>query len=111
MPRGLGALRLRGGDDAAFRRALATAVVVAALLGQFALVMLWGLKHDAWSFFQARLVFAAFPSLCLLLAWGYEAAAEGRPAVARGLSAVLGLLWCVTSLYLAVEMAFELGGA
>jgi len=107
----LGVLRFRALDDTQFKRALSVAVVVAALLGQFCLVMIWGLKHDAWSFFQARLLFAAFPSLALLLAWGLEAAATGRPALGRALSCGLACLYLVTTTYLFVEMSFELSGA
>lgn len=107
----LGVLRWRALDDEHFKRALSVAVVVAALLGQFCLVMIWGLKHDAWSFFQARLVFAAFLSLTLLLAWGFEASAAGRPAIGRALSLVLACLYVVTTTYLVVEMGYELSGA
>ena len=111
LARAVGALRVFGGDGPAFQRSLAIAVLLAALLGQFVLVMMWGLKHDAWSFFQARLVFAAFPTLCLLLGWGVEAAGAGRPGLARATSLVMTLLWTVTTSYLVVEMAFELSGA
>lgn len=107
----LAVLRGRTLEDASFTRALSISVVLAMLAGQFCLVMLWGLKHDAWSFFQARLVFAAFPSLALLLAWGLELASAARPGLGRALSLALGVLYLLTTTYLFVEMGFELSGA
>jgi hypothetical protein len=90
-----------------FRERAVALVALLALAGQFALVLSWGFKHDAWSFFQSRLAFAAFLSIALLLAWGFDALA-GRPKLARaGAWAVLGL-HAAFAAYYAAEIAVEL---
>ena len=113
---GLGAVLWRGrrpvaalfGDEETFRRRANEAVLVAALAGHVALVLAWGLKHDAWSFFQARLLFPAFPTLALLLGWGYERATGRRPRVGDALTLALLLFQVLLLSYLAVEMAAQL---
>ena len=90
-----------------FRQRAVTLVALLALAGQFALVLSWGFKHDAWSFFQSRLAFAAFLSVALLLAWGFDALAE-RPRLARASAAAALCLHAAFAAYYAAEIAGEL---
>jgi 4-amino-4-deoxy-L-arabinose transferase-like glycosyltransferase len=97
---------LRAGETT-FELRAGELVALLALAGQLTLVLTWGFKHDAWSFFQSRLCFAAFLSFALLLAWGLDAL-ERRPGLARGASAVLWLLNVAFLAYYALEMTGEL---
>lgn len=78
-----------------------------ALAGQIALVLSWGFKHDAWSFFQSRLAFAAFLSVALLLGWGFDALA-GKPKLARTAAWSVLCLHAAFAAYYAAEIAGEL---
>jgi len=104
-------LRVFSLGEAEWRRVLGTAVALGALLGQLGLVLAWGFEHDGWSFFQSRLVFAAFPSIALTLAWGLDAAAGGRPRLGRVLSVLLVCVHLAGTAWLVVEMSYELLGA
>lgn len=70
---------LRALPEATFRlRLQETAVVL--LLGFTALtVLIWAISHDAWGFFQARLVFAMFFSIAVFLGAGYEVVRPRHP--------------------------------
>ena len=97
---------LRGPAET-FRLRVAEVVFLLALLGQTTLVLTWGFKHDAWSFFQTRLVFAAFASIALLFGVGFDAL-ERRPQLARGAAAVSWALYASFGAYYLIEMAGEL---
>ena len=90
-----------------FRERAVELAALLALAGQLALVLAWGFKHDAWSFFQARLAFAAFLSLALLLARGFDALAR-RPALARAGALATLALHAAFAVYYAAEIAGEL---
>ncbi|RMD89979.1 MAG: hypothetical protein D6813_09875, partial [Calditrichaeota bacterium] len=53
--------------------------VILIFFATLTLILLWGFKHDAWSFFQARLLFPAFFSIMVLFGKGYERITS-RPA-------------------------------
>lgn len=82
------ARRLRaGGDDLVHETA--RQLCVAALLASFALTMIAGLRYDAWSCFQSRLMFHAFLPIAAVYAWGIEAIVQRTPALRRPLHFVL----------------------
>ena len=95
------------GNEASFQRRAGQLVALLALAGQAALVLTWGLKHDAWSFFQSRLCFAAFASVALLLGAGLDLARRW-PAVARAGDLALIALQLLFGAYYGVEMLGEL---
>ena len=70
----------------------------------------WGVKHDAWSFFQARLVFPAFLGLALAYGRGYEHGEARGPLVSWPLNAALGACYLVIGAYFAVELGAQLAG-
>ena len=98
------------GDEDTFVLRTSAAVLLLALIGELALVLIWGFKHDGWSFFQARVLFPAFLTLALLMGWGYESAAEGRPRLGNALTLAMLLLHGLLLSYLAVEMGAILVG-
>ena len=60
----------------AFLGWLECGVLAGTLLAQVGLVVVWGVRHDAWSFFQARLVFPSFLAIAILFGLGLEALPE-----------------------------------
>ena len=69
-----------------------------------ALVFKWGMKHDAWSFFQSRLVFPSFLSIAFGLGFGYEIL-ERRGTTLRWLvNLALVALYAWVMVYYAVEL-------
>jgi hypothetical protein len=94
-------------EEQSFRDRAVALVALLAVAGQSALVLSWGFKHDAWSFFQSRLAFAAFLSVALLLAWGFDALA-GRARLARAGACAVLCLHLAFAAYYAAEIAGEL---
>ena len=95
-------------DDGELRRRGGEALSVLALTANFGLVLAWGLKHDAWSFFQARLVFPAFLPLAVLLGIGAEVACAPRAFLERAAIFAHGMLAAVFVAYFAVEIGAQL---
>lgn len=87
-----------------FNRHLKESVLVIILVMNFMLVLIWGLKHNAWSFFQGRLLFPSFLALAFSLGWGLERITQWRavlqPVFILGLYLTYALLLC----YFGVEM-------
>jgi hypothetical protein len=78
------------------------------LLGNFGLVVLWGLINDAWSFFQGRLIFPSILSIALALGWGYQALTGWRPQWRAGLDALLLLNCTALVSYMIAEVAKQI---
>lgn len=97
---------LRTGDGLTER--LKEVVLLLSLAGASALVVKWGLKHDAWSFFQARLVFPAFLAISLSLAWGLESIERRGPLVRYLTGALLLSLYALIAAYYAIELGAQL---
>lgn len=93
---------LRASPEVFRRRLLETAFVVT-LLFNFATVLSWGLKHDAWSFFQSRLAFSAIFAVGLLLGIGFESLAGRFPRTAALVNVALLAPWAASLAWLAVE--------
>ena len=85
------------------QRVLETALTVTLLL-ELWLVLSWGLKHDAWSFFQSRLVFPAILPLALWLGWGFEALAARFPRLAALANVALLAPWIASLAWLGIEL-------
>ncbi len=93
-------------SEAQFGLRVKESVVLALLLFNLILVVVWGIKNGgAWSFFQARLLFPAFFSIVILFGTGWEAT-DGWPAgIRRWVNALLYLLYLLFGAYFATEMA------
>ncbi|HED66587.1 MAG TPA: hypothetical protein ENJ09_13655 [Planctomycetes bacterium] len=72
------------------------------------LVLKWGLKHDAWSFFQARLVFPAFLSIAAGLGFGVDLVRRGGPVARALVGAGLLLVYLLIAAYFAVEIGSQI---
>jgi hypothetical protein len=81
-----------------------SAVAVALFAADAAIVLAAGVKFDAWSCFQGRLLFPAAIGALLLIAWGYGALAARSTAVRRSLDASLLAGYLVFLLYFTVEL-------
>ena len=89
-------------------RRLQELILIAFFAAATALVLKWGLKHDAWSFFQARLVFPTFLSIGVALGWGVELV-ERRPLARYAVNLSMGALILLVSLYFGVELGAAAG--
>ena len=82
--------------------------VLVAVVFNLLLVLTWGLLHGgAWSFFQARLLFAAFFSIAILLGVGLQALADASQHIALRLERSLLVLYTLFGLYYVVEIAYQ----
>ncbi len=90
-----------------FNLRLKESVVILFLLCHLALVLAWGLKHDAWSFFQGRLLFPAFFSIAILFGWGFDTISRWRPGLLQGLNFSLFLVYSVLLSYFIVEIGHQ----
>jgi hypothetical protein len=97
-------LRMGGG----YTDSLKATALALFLLGNFGLVVLWGLINDAWSFFQGRLIFPSILSIALALGWGYQALTGWRPQWRAGLDALLLLNSTALGGYLLAEIAKQI---
>ena len=97
------------GTDSFISERLREALILLLLSSNLTLVLVWGLMHDAWSFFQARLLFAAFFSIALLIGMGFETVYNWKPALGRKLNASLFLLYLVFGLYFLAEFGASVG--
>ena len=92
-------------EKAVFENRLAETAIVGVLLLNLGTVLSWGIKHDAWSFFQSRLVFPAFLALALLLGFGFEALARRFPRLGSLVNVGLLLPWIASLAWLGLEIA------
>ena len=97
-----------GGLDVEVRKDLVSSAIVGVLLLNFGTVLTWGLKHDAWSFFQSRLMFPSFLALALLLGYGFESTVRRFPRLAAVGNLALVAPWLTGLAWLAIEIAGEL---
>ena len=101
---------LRRTDDRTFELGLGELAAILLLLLHVAVVVRWGIHHDAYSFFQSRLFFPSFFGFALTLGWGLEAAGRGRPRLGRALDVALLACYAVLVVYLAIEVACAMAG-
>ncbi|TDI76222.1 MAG: hypothetical protein E2O87_00605 [Bacteroidetes bacterium] len=94
--------------DTVFRLRLREAVVVLISLSILAVVVIWGLKHDAWGFFQGRMLFPAFFAIAIFLGIGYEVVCRWRPALGKLLNGLLFLTYALLSCYFIIEVGNHL---
>jgi len=90
-----------------FSLRLKEGVIILFLLGNLALVLTWGLKHDAWSFFQGRLLFPSVFSVAILFGWGFERISRWRPGLQPALNASLFFAYSVLLSYFIVEISYQ----
>ncbi len=83
-------------------------VVLLFLLGNLAVVTTWGLRMDAWSFFQARLLFAMFFSIAVLLGAGYQITTARSRALRWLCGSWLGITYAAFFAYYAAELAQQI---
>ncbi len=93
-----------GERDLRVRSDLAALAALGFLALTTALVVKWGLKHDAWSFFQARLVFPAFLAIALAFGWGVEACERRGKLLLYLTNAALACAYLVIATYWAIEL-------
>jgi len=91
-----------------FNLRLKEGVVILFLLCNLALVLTWGLKHDAWSFFQGRLLFPSFFSITILFGWGLESISRWRPGLLQGLNFSLFFVYSVLLSYFIIEIGYQI---
>ncbi len=87
-----------------FRLHIRQALLVLTLLLNLVMVLIWGLKHDAWSFFQARLLFPSFLSFAVLYGAGYESFLAGREGVFSLLRGTVYIQYLLLAGYSAIEL-------
>lgn len=76
------------------------------LASNLAIVLAAGVKYDAWSNFQSRLLFPAFAAIALGYAWGIEWCGRKSPALARFVDVACMALYAAFLTYFAIEIAF-----
>lgn len=106
----LGVRRWLRAEESVFRRHALQATLVLALLLNAATVLSWGLRHDAWSFFQSRLVFPAALAVALLLGLGFEALARRAQRLAALANVFLLAPWIASLAWMGIEIASRLAG-
>lgn len=77
-------------------------IPLAFLAANLAIVMAAGVKYDAWSTFQSRLLFPSFAAIAFGYAWGIER--SGR-TLARIIDVACGALYAAFLTYFAIEIA------
>lgn len=81
-------------------------IPLAFLAGNVAIVLAAGVKYDAWSCFQARLLFPSFAAIAFAFAWGIEWSDRFGTAAARFVDWSSVALYAAFLLYFAIEIAF-----
>lgn len=81
-------------------------IPLAFFAANLAIVLAAGVKYDAWSNFQSRLLFPAFAAIALGYAWGIEWSGRKSRAVARFVDVVSIALYAAFLLYFAIEIAY-----
>ncbi len=95
-------------SDTVFCLRLCEVVVVLISLSSLAVVVIWGLKHDAWGFFQGRMLFPGFFSIVILFGIGYETACRWQPALGKVLNSLLFVTYALLGSYFIVEIGNQL---
>jgi len=90
-----------------FNLRLKEGIVILFLLSNLTLVLTWGLKHDAWSFFQGRLLFPSVFSVAILFGWGFERISRWRPGLQQALNVSLFFAYSVLLSYFIVEIGYQ----
>jgi hypothetical protein len=81
------------------------ALAVLLFLSNLAIVVAAGVKFDAWSCFQGRLLFPSLAAILLFLGWGLEAILRRFPGLGRAAGAGLGAV----NFLFAADLAAEAG--
>ena len=90
-----------------FNMRLKEGVIILFLLCNLALVLTWGLRHDAWSFFQGRLLFPSFFSIAILFGWGFQTISRWRPSLLPALNFSLLFVYSVLLSYFVIEIGYQ----
>ena len=80
-------------------------LAVALLAANAAVVVAAGLRYDAWSCFNARLILPAMATIAFGLGYGIEWAGRGRPLLRRVVDLACGGVYALFVLYFALEIA------
>ncbi len=94
--------------DTVFRLRMCEAFVFLIALSTLTVLVTWGLKHDAWSFFQARMLFPTFFAIAIFLGLGYEVVCRRRPALGKLLNGLLFLTYALLGSYFVIEVGNHL---
>lgn len=87
-----------------FNQRLKESVLALILLMNLMLVLIWGLKHNAWSFFQGRLLFPSFLALAFSFGWGLERVGPWRSALQSVFICGLYLTYALLVCYFGIEI-------
>jgi hypothetical protein len=79
-------------------------IPLAFFASNMAIVLAAGVKYDAWSNFQSRLLFPAFAAIALGYAWGIEWSGRKSPALARFIDVACIALYAAFLTYFAIEI-------
>ena len=101
-------MRIFESPNSVFNLRLKEGVVILFLFSNLALVLIWGLKHDAWSFFQGRLLFLSFFSITILFGWGLESISRWRPGLLQGMNFSLFFVYSVLLSYFIIEIGYQI---
>jgi 4-amino-4-deoxy-L-arabinose transferase-like glycosyltransferase len=81
-------------------------IPLAFLAGNLAIVLAAGVKYDAWSCFQSRLLFPSFAAIAFAFAWGLEWSERFGTVVARVIDATSIALYAAFLVYFGIEITF-----
>jgi hypothetical protein len=81
-------------------------IPLAFLAANLAIVMAAGVKYDAWSCFQSRLLFPSFATIALGYAWGIEASRRKWPATTRFVDMSSVALFAAFLTYFGIEITY-----
>ena len=79
-------------------------IPLAFFAANLALVMAAGVKYDAWSCFQSRLLFPSFAAIAFGFAWGIEAVDRKWPAMSRFVDMSCIALYAAFLTYFTIEI-------
>jgi hypothetical protein len=80
-------------------------IPLAFFAANLAIVLAAGVKYDAWSCFQSRLLFPSFAAIVFGYAWGIEATERRGPALARFADVASFALYASFLTYFTIEIA------
>jgi len=95
-------------QEPVFRLHLKQTVIVSLLLMNLMVVLVWGLKHNAFSFFQGRLLFPSFFAVAMSFGWGLEGINDWRSGSQPFLDIGLSLTYALFICYFVVETGTQL---
>jgi hypothetical protein len=79
-------------------------IPLAFFAANLAIVLAAGVKYDAWSCFQSRLLFPSFAAIAFGYAWGIEATGRRGPALARFADVASMALYAAFLTYFTIEI-------